>query len=257
MREIALPFAALGIVIVLGVWMLLTLVRRLPIGRRLSETNDIVGFYITIIGTLYAVVVAFILASIWQQFDAMDQLVNREANAAADISRLALGFPAPLKGRLRGATRQYVLTVLNQEWPSLERGDNRIDNPPLEHLWHLLTNADVQTPREQALYSETLTRLTDMAECRRTRLREAKQTLPDILWWLLVIGGIITVGFSSLFGVERLGLHVFKASVLALIVYATLFCIWELDLPFQRGVTVKPYPFECTLQMLNQGSDDE
>lgn len=250
-----LKFSIGGVIVILAVWALLVIVRRLPIGRGLHETNDVVGFYITIIGTIYAVVLAFILSTIWQQFDNVDQTVNREANAATNIYLMADGLSEPLRTRIHDEIRIYVQAVVREEWPALQRGETRpILNAHFDGLWKLLLRAEPRVPREKTIVSMILTQFTEMAALRRSRLLEANKTLPDIVWMLQVFGGCMTVGFSSLFGVQKLSLHLFKAGMLALVVYAMLFTIWELDLPFQRDVTISSHAFEDALERFDSPS---
>jgi hypothetical protein len=50
-----------------------------PARRRIH--NDVIGWQISIIGTIYAVMIGFMLYAVWQNFQTADANVNGEANA--------------------------------------------------------------------------------------------------------------------------------------------------------------------------------
>jgi hypothetical protein len=46
----------------------------------LEQHNEVAGFIIAVIGGLYAVLLAFVVISVWEQFDAAQTDASREAN---------------------------------------------------------------------------------------------------------------------------------------------------------------------------------
>jgi hypothetical protein len=57
-----------------------------------------------------------------------------------------------------------------------------------------------RTEAEQALRTEGLSQLDELDEARALRLLEVREGLPPILWAVLIVGGVLTVGFTYLFG---------------------------------------------------------
>ncbi len=76
---------------------------------------------------------------------------------------------------------------------------------------------------------------------------QSRAKLPGILWTVLVIGGIITVGISCLFGVENYRLHVLYAIALTCLVALMLIAIADIDRPFQGAVHVSSDSFKLAL----------
>lgn len=101
---------------------------------------------------------------------------------------------------------------------------------------------------QSALYAESLERLDDLRESRALRLLEVREGLPSILWFVLVVGGVITVVFTYLFGLRSFWMHASAVAALAAIVTLVLFTIAVLDHPFDGGVRVGPEAFELVLQ---------
>src|SRR5436305_1854749 len=65
-------------------------------------------------------------------------------------------------------------------------------------------------------------------------------TLPEQLWWVLMAGGVITIGFTYFFGVRSLGAQILMVAALAGMISLTLFLILSLDLPFSGDLAVPP-----------------
>ena len=73
---------------------------------------------------------------------------------------------------------------------------------------------------------------------------EANQGIPALLWVVLVVGGMITVGFTYLFGLESTWAHRLMVMALAGLIVLVLFTIGELDYPFSGGARISPGAFE-------------
>ena len=76
---------------------------------------------------------------------------------------------------------------------------------------------------------------------------EARQGLPIILWVVLIVGGIIVVGFTYLFGLQSTLIHLLMVASLALIISLVLFTVAALDFPFEGDITIHPDALEQVL----------
>ena len=82
------------------------------------------------------------------------------------------------------------------------------------------------------LYDQSLTRVHEVSDARRLRLLEVGQGLPRILWVVLLGGGVVTVGFTYLFGLKSNWAHALMVAALTLVVCRILFTIGALEYPF-------------------------
>ena len=79
--------------------------------------------------------------------------------------------------------------------------------------------------------------------------------MPDILWGVLVVGGIIVVGFTYLFGLENTRSHTLMIAALAAIIALVLFTIYALNHPFTGITRIKPDAFELALDTFEEYSE--
>lgn len=219
----------------------LALVRRRFPADRLQAQNETAGVLIAIVGGLYGVLLAFIVAIAWQQFGDASGVADREAVLTVSLYRDASRFPAQT-AELRGNLARYAGMVIDREWPDMarQRGDARAVDDALNELDGSLVRVDLRTPQETALYQEYVSRVTDLEQARQARLSAATSKLPSPMWWVLVLGGVITVGFTYFFGLPSWRSHAAMVGAIAATIGLTLFLIASLDLPFTGSLAVGP-----------------
>jgi len=174
---------------------------------------------------------------------------DREANELAELFWLGHRLPENEGHRLQERARSYARVVADEEWPLVARGESS------PRAWALideirLTVQDLNphTQAEQVLYDQGLERVHDLADARRDRLVEAREGIPAILWVVLVVGGIVTIGFTYLFGLDDTTTHILIVASLALVIGLVLFTIGSLEYPFAGDVRVMPDAFRLVLE---------
>jgi hypothetical protein len=217
-----------GVLVVCGASIIaiigLTVVQRLVPASVRKEHNDVAGFIYAALGVIYAVLLALVVIAVWEEFGRARVTVESEANALAEISWLAYSLPEPEGPHLQELARSYAEEVVDEEWPLMEQGRT----PSMEHTqatpqgWVLIDDirANLQgyeprTEAEQELYAQGLDQVQRLADARRTRLVQAEESIPTVLWVVLVAGGIVAVGFTYLFGLEHTESHALMVASLA------------------------------------------
>jgi uncharacterized membrane protein YraQ (UPF0718 family) len=226
----------------------LVLVQRLvPIERRL-EHNDVAGFIYAVLGVAYAVLLGLMVVAVWQDWQAAQDSATQEANELAAVFWLAHGLPEPEDRHIQELARDYARVEVRQEWPLMQRGKSSPE------AWELLdemrASVEALHPADEAqtvLYDNLLQRLHELGDARRTRLLQAEEGLPAILWAVLLVGGAITVGFTYLFGLQSTTVHVLMVAALALVIGLVLFTVAALDYPFKGDIRIGPDAFDKVL----------
>jgi hypothetical protein len=91
-----------------------------------------------------------------------------------------------------------------------------------------------------------------MTEHRRIRLLQSRQQLPALLWAVLVVGGIVTVGSTCLFGVENFKLHLVQVFEISFLLSLMLVAIASINRPYQGDVHVTPEAFRYALETMQE-----
>jgi hypothetical protein len=238
--------------VVLSIIWLLLLNRIWPPNRRRVH-NDVIGWQISILGTIYAVMVGFMLYAVWANFQTAEANANAEANAAVDLYRTADGLPPAQRAEIQQAAMQYVKTVADAEWTTMNhRGIPHAAQPYIQTMWRLMTQSYVVSSTQEVSLNEAMTELNALTEHRRLRILESETAMPAILWTVLVIGGIITIASSCLIGSENAALHFSLIVASSLLISLALIAIADIDRPFQGSVHVSSRAFLRAQQAMRE-----
>jgi Protein of unknown function (DUF4239) len=250
-----------GVLVVFGACLAavvgLALVQRLVPTAIRKEQNDVAGFIYAVLGVIYAVLLALVVIATWEEFGRARVTVEAEANALAEIFFLAHQLPEPQGRELQELCRSYAEEVVNVGFPLMEQGRT----PSMERsqessrAWVLiddirasLQEVEPTTLAGQELYAEGLDQVQRLGDARRMRLVVAEESLPTVLWVVLIVGGIVAVGFAYLFGMDNTWAHALMVGALAGVIALVLFTIGAMDHPFSGAARVGPEAFELVLK---------
>jgi len=105
-----------------------------------------------------------------------------------------------------------------------------------------------QNLKELAHYQNALRLLTVIADNRGEPIDSANGSVPLLLWFVLIVGGIITLGYPAFFGASnRLAQTLMTATLAALVVLSLLLAL-ALDYPFTGYEKISVLPFEAALE---------
>ncbi|MDQ6781761.1 MAG: DUF4239 domain-containing protein [Candidatus Eremiobacteraeota bacterium] len=214
--------------------------------RRFSRANflkhnEVGGYIIAVVGTLYAVLLGFLTVVTWEHFADAKQQVWRESAAAADAWHAAIGLPAGQRARVRHDMFTYAQVMINDEWPQMRRG--AFSNEADRILNDALTTAGTFHPREQreaTAQTLTLQELLVLHDERQRRLGSNDSAATWFDWTILAIVGLSVIGFCWLFGLEDPRAHLLMTSAVALVIACMLVLLFELQYPFRSHLGVRP-----------------
>ena len=223
--------------------------------RRLKGTalNDVLSSYVSVIGTLYAVLLAFVLLSVWEQYDTAQGAADREGSQLSDLVRLTAGLPDPAASQLRDAIREYTSAVVDEEWNAMatggrsERADRAIDK-----LWKLMVAIDpADSPRGLAVYNQALERLRSASDSRQDRLSQARPSVQGVIWILLIGGGVLTLAATYCFDASA-GIYLPVNAGLTLMIAFILYLVFAFDHPFSHDVGASPDALRGVMDLLRR-----
>jgi hypothetical protein len=206
--------------------------------------NDLIGWQLSILGTTYAVVLGFMLYAVWINLGVANQNVDDEANALGNIYRLAEGLPAAQRAQIEQLARLYADTVINQDWAQMAAGEvAEASNKVNQDMWRTLMSIKNGTPTEIIAEDHALSELSVLTQHRRMRLVQNAFRLPVVLWFLLIVGGVVTIASASMFGSENTALHTLQVIAFSLLISLVLVVVADIDRPFQGSVHVSDFAF--------------
>lgn len=175
--------------------------------------HEIESHFVGIVGTIYAVLVAFVVVTAWQARDHAEQLTLQEQHNVYDLFHLAEGYANDKARFIRFMLRDYT-NYTAAEWNQMQHEQELCTNTEESDDWcirpagaiskhanelaHRIEDCTIaiapSNPREQVLYQESLRILQTFSENRaERRLRYRSHTVQLILWVSFLSGALILV----------------------------------------------------------------
>ncbi len=206
--------------------------------------NDLIGWQLSVLGTTYAVILGFMLYTVWTNFVAADLNVDLEADALVNVYSLAAGLPDPQRTQMQNLARDYAETALSQDWPQMLRAKEPGGTVQLNaEMWKTLMSVKSASPNEIIAEDHALSELSALTQHRRTRLLQSTSRLPTVLWCVLLVGGTLTIISSCMFGSASVKLHGLQVFAFSLLIALCLVAVADINRPFQGRIHISNYPF--------------
>lgn len=226
----------------------LLVVRRYVNIEWLKRHHEVASHFFVMIGTLYAVLIAFSIYVVWNASREAGANLEHEATEVADLSRLSTAMPDPLRRKITPALMEYLNAVVEDEFPDMQQGrDSERTWAAVQNLWDVYGASQAETTRLQAYFTESLKHLTQLSDYRRTRLFASRGTVPTSLKGLLLVGAIVLIAFTYLVGHESVWSQAAMTAALAGVLSFSLFLIASLDDPYSGVARVTPQPVQLEL----------
>jgi hypothetical protein len=241
------PTSLVGTVIVLGAVLVsligLTCFHRFVPHELRRVHNDVAGFIIAIVGVIYAVLLAFIAVSTWENFNKAQDAADLEANMLGNLYVDCEGLPPKVAFSVRRHLRDYARLVVDREWPAQKLG--RTDTEAWKPLYEInkLIARFRPTEKTQAVDAEILRTANALYQARHDRLTAATSRIPNVMWAVTFLGGALTVGFTFLFGVPNFRIHLLMTALLATSLALVIVLIVAFDCPFRGELSVSSEAF--------------
>ena len=211
--------------------------------------NDIIGWQASILGTTYAVILGFMLYTVWEIYREADLNVYHEANAVVDVYRLADGFQEPQRTQLKTLARTYADSVVNRDWPEMTNHEEPTQSAGINaEMWKTAISVRPTSPAEVTAQEDALSELRSLSQHRLTRLLESNTRLPNVLWCVLLAGGVLTIVGTCTFAAESFKLQTLQIFSVSLLVSLALVAIDDIHRPFQGLIHVGDNAFRQAQQ---------
>lgn len=232
----------------------LLLVRHLLIPKlRYHEgTHEAVSGTVQAIGVFYGITVGLIAVAVWNTNSNASDLVSKEAACIASLYRDVSGYPSPIRDELRSKLHEYTDFVINDAWPAQKegRGQNvKLGVRILNDFQGMLFTFEPKSASQAALHNETLRAFNNLIEYRRLRIDAVGSGLSTVMWAVIWVGAIISIGVAYFYNIPDLHLHAILVSLMAAFLAMVLFMIVINDKPFYGYNSISSDPYKLILAM--------
>ena len=242
-----LVYGIVILVAVLGITLLLVYLIRRSVPKHLLQTNNEAAIvYVTIIGVIYGVFLAFVILALWERRSRAEDHVEAESAELYVLFRLAREFPAPVGPELVQEILAYNKEIVDFEWPlmvKLELNELTKRGSTLDRIWENSAHFRPVSPAEQVLYQRALEAGEKVYIARRMRLLDAEDGLGRFMWAMIILGGFTVIIPTLFVHVEHFGYLIVAKTCMVVLLVLTACTIYDLQRPFRGSWPVEPRPY--------------
>jgi len=213
-------------------------------------TNDIVGYVLSSFGVFYGLLLSLIAVAAYQNLTRAEENVAREAVALTALYQDLSAYPDPLRQSLRDELRDYGSFVIDTAWPLQRKGIVSVEGiKKVIAFRESLRAFEPQTLSQAVFHAETLRQFDAFYEARRIRVHDVHSGIPAVMWYVVIVGGLINLSIVWLFDM-RLITQLFLGGMLAFFMGTMIFLIAAMDNPYKGEVSVKPDAFREAYEIM-------
>ena len=194
-----LPVLWMGLIILGAIYVvtagLYVLITRLAVGERARTFKGISPGMLPPLAVMFALLVGFLAAQVWNDADRASTAVNQEASALRAVVLLASGYPGEPEAHMRDLIRRYIQDAVTQEWPEMARRNATLTIAPAR-LAEALQLAISLVPRNEgqvAAQREMIASLQTALAARRQRIILTRSSINWVKWTVLLVQAGLTL----------------------------------------------------------------
>jgi hypothetical protein len=144
------------------------------------------------LGIIFGLLVGFIAAQVWSDFEKAKVAVSTEASALRAVNLLAAGLPDAQRERFESLIDKHVGIAVNHEWPAMARHRATLTVLPtaLNEASQAAMDLTPADHGESAAQSEILRALETALDARRQRIVLSQSSVSTIKWTGILLQGL-------------------------------------------------------------------
>lgn len=208
----------------------------------------------TVIGAVYAVLIAFVAVAAWQAYSDANRVVQEEAEHISNMYRDVAGLEPADAERMHKLLYEYTKHVDSVEWAAQMAG-KPIDHKPGREILarlHLETLALGHGGKYAVVQAEVFRELNKLYEARRARhlAAGADAGIPAVIWCIILIGTSLMVFTSYMLAVASVRLHMLLVALASSSIALVVLVVVDLDQPFRGDLAISKEPYTLTMDQM-------
>ena len=201
------------------------------------------------LGIIFGLLVGFVGAQVWSEFDRARLTLHREASAVRAVVLLAQALPDEPRARLRSLMHRHVEDAVQHEWPAMatQHATLSVIPAPLNEALTLVLALPDGSTGQQTAQREILTALETALDARRQRIIISQSRVDGVKWAGLLLQALCTLVAIAFVHVDNRGTAGIALALFATGIALSLVLILAHDRPFTGSVAVSP---EVLLQVM-------
>ncbi|HLB51409.1 hypothetical protein A3B64_03810 [candidate division WWE3 bacterium RIFCSPLOWO2_01_FULL_37_24] len=212
------------------------------------------GAFVTVFGTLYGIMAAFIVFEVWGQYNKTAALVAQEAQGLERLYRLAIYFrDEKLSREIKETITAYSKLIIAGKFQKLGSGQRNKENGIVfRRIAEIIKGITFDDDHDHVVFDHVVSHYGKLSEIRTERITQSLTRLPFLLKFFLYLGSFITIFIFITMPFTNTFFNLFTAGTIGFVISMVLQLVDDLDNPFVGHWNITPEPFVRTLEHIEQ-----
>ena len=208
-----------------------------------DRTNEMVSLSMASFSVFYGILLGLVAVGVYANYASVQDNLTQEASSLAALYSDANAFSEPQRSTLLADLRSYAKDTIDEDWPAQLSGVvPRSGTARIAAFQKDLIATTTTNKSEEIAYAEGFAQLQRLVELRSNRLAAVGSGIPTILWWVLWLGAVFSIGIVWMLDMEA-HIHGILTAVLSMFLGIVIFLIADMDKPFRGRVIATPDPY--------------
>lgn len=205
--------------------------------------NGMISIYISISTLFLAVMVSFLVITVWNNYALASLNSQKEAQTILLLYQNIYSLPDTENIQL--LIQKYLDYIINVEYPQLKNNDvNLFGAQILGELQATLYNYKPQDERQNTIYNNSVGLMNAILDLRVSRIHNG--SLNYVIWLVAIFDSILIVIMTWLLNCKEI-IHYLLVAFISIFIAASLFLIFVLSYPFRGQIGLTSQPFQDAL----------
>ena len=148
-----------------------------------------------VLGTIFALLVAFVAVQVWNDFDKAKLAVATEASALRAVVVLSENLPTEQRTRLRTLINHHIEEAVNREWPAMAHEHLTLSSlsTNLVEALQLTVSLKPQDESQRTAQREIVSAVRTALIARRQRIIISQSEVGPVKWAAILLQGLCTL----------------------------------------------------------------
>jgi hypothetical protein len=219
--------------------------------RSQPDLNTLLGNFVSIYGVFYGILMGLLAVAAYQNQAEVEQAISSEATSLGALFRSVSAYPEDVRRPIQETIRTYTQFVIEDEWPAMRQGQFiRSGMPLINRLQEQLSAYEPATWGQYVLHQEATQQFYRFYELRAVRLYSATTGIPGIMWYVVLLGALVTIFLVWLFEMSLIA-QFFLGGLMSFFIGTMISLILVLDRPLRGDFGIGPRVFQLLLRFIN------
>lgn len=215
-----------------------------------TENNEMLSLTFEFVGIAYAILVGFVIVSVWETQQEARESVSVEAATLEDFIVLDHALEPADRSAIEAAVTDYVSLVVDEEFRALKDGrHSEAAEAAADDIFHAVVDAKISSDVQGDLQSSMIDSYKELSDVRTERHQLANSRIAGELWLLVLVSSLAMILLVAAFkGTGRWDLY--ATTIVSITIGLVVFALVALSYPFSGDVSIDPGPLRDVLHTI-------